>query len=263
MSLFKEIQADIVTACEVKKYKKTRDKVIKEMLAMNILIPNPVSGPLVPHPTYAKHLEQVKSNFANYVKNYMKYDNDKTLLFGDSIAAISKDYISDVVDTRLNWALGGMRAGHMLQLLNDMLPIIQASGFIPKYVVVGTPDGNGLLQHYEINIIKQDCIILLNALRAAFPTAKIILYGLPMTVSDYAMKHFVEYDTNLYEWILKDPYSVMLPLIKMFVEPNHIMMKADMNCDGVHPSPKGQVLLGKLIKKAKTTTPVDKLVNCY
>jgi lysophospholipase L1-like esterase len=263
MSLCKEIQANVMTYFESKDYAKKKDATRIMMIAMDEKFKTPNTGPCLPFPDYADHLAKVQAKFLDYFKNNMKNDKDKTLLFGDSIAAQAIDYISDVVNPKLNWARGGFRAGHMQQLLSDMLPLIKSAGFVPKTIVVGTPDGNGLLQHYEINVIKAACNNLLNTLRAAFPTAKIVIYGLPMTVVDYAMINFIPYDANLYQWVLNDKNSVMLPLIKQFVEGGHIMMKADYSSDGVHLSPKGQVLFGKLIKRAKTDTPINRLINCY
>ncbi len=86
------------------------------------------------------------------------------------------------------------------------------------------------------------------------------MYGLPATLVSYAILHYFEYEKNLIDWGWKDVNSVLLPLIKDFVEKNHILPKADMSSDGVHLTPKGQILFGKLIEKGKTGAP-RRLIN--
>jgi hypothetical protein len=262
MGVLNNIQAAIVTYFMGREYQKKKDEVRDAMIAMDYKFRTPNTGPLVPHGDYPSHLINCQKNFIDYAKNKMKSDKDRTILFGDSIAAQAKDYISNVVDPRLNFALGGMRAGHMEQLLKDMLPLFKAANFVPNVIVVGTPDGNGLLQHYEIGIVKVACLSLFNALREAYPTARIICYGIPFTIVDYVIQHFKEYELNVYNWVRNDKNSVMLPLVHDFVETNHIMMKADYSSDGVHLTPKGQILLGGLIQRGKTAFPMNRLINC-
>jgi len=179
---------------------------------------------------------------------------DKTWGIGDSILAQAKNRI-DSIDYRLNHALGGMWAHHMLRLVNDMAPIFKKYNFIPKNIVVGTPDGNGILMHQEINSVNEQCIILLNRIRELYPNARIIVYGLPLTIVSYAIMNYTSYEKNLISWVWNDTNSVFIPLIKNFVEKNHILPKANMSSDGVHLTPTGQIMFGNLIEKGKSGDP--------
>lgn len=259
----KNIKAETITYFQGREYQKKKDEVREAMIVMDLKYPTPNTGPLVPHPDYDSHLLECQKNFIDYAKYDMHKDNDRTLLFGDSIAAQARDYIDNVVDRRLNMSLGGMRAGHMLQLFRDMLPLFKFYGFVPNHIVVGTPDGNGLLQHYEIEIIKRDCIILFNTIRCEFPISRMELYGLPLTIVDYAIQHYAKYTSNIYRWVLSDGDSVFIPLMHDFVESMHIIMKANYSSDGVHLTPKGMILFGKLIERGKTDFPINRMINCY
>jgi hypothetical protein len=252
MNLGKRIVAEIRTAIECKEYNKNKENTRIAMILMDKKYKEPTQENYTPHPYYAKHLEKCKSNFIKYVASDMKYDTDKTIGIGDSILAQSIDDVDTVINTKLNWALGGMRACHMVQLMNDMEPLMKQYNFIPNNIVIGTPDGNGLLVHNEINCVKEQCKIALNRARSLSPTSRIIIYGIPLTIVDYVIKNFIEYDMALIDWMLKDKNAVMIPLIKNFVQAWHIFMKADYSSDGVHLSPIGRCLFSDLIKKAKT-----------
>jgi hypothetical protein len=260
MGLFKQIVAEIQTLIEAKNYKKNKNTVRATMLAMDKAYPVPTLENYAPHPQYAEHLKKCQSNFVDYAIHDMKKDNDKTIGIGDSLLAQAVNEVSEVIDPRLNWALGGARACHIVTLLKDMIPIMKQYGFTPKNIVVGTPDGNGLLVHNEINNVIEQCNILLNFIRQEFFSTRIIIYGIPMAIIDYIIQNYSAYQTNLFNWMMKDVNAVLLPLIKDFVEGYHIMMKSDYSCDGVHLSPKGRYLFGQLIQKGKCGSP-NRLIN--
>lgn len=262
MNIFKKAWYEIVTAVECIKYKALKKKTRIAMLAIDAKFKEPTQEDYTPHPDYYDHLKKCRENFLDYVKTDMAKDEDRTIGIGDSILAQAKGEVSAVIDPRLNWALGGMRACHMSQLIDDMLPLMILHGFKPKNIVVGTPDGNGILVHHEIECVKTQCRNLLSKLRGYFPEAKIIVYGIPLTIVDYAIMHYKEYTENLIKIMIVDPNMVILPLIHHFVEAYHIMMKADMSSDGVHLSPKGRYLFGLLIQRAKTA-PAKSFINCY
>ncbi|HRZ18450.1 MAG TPA: hypothetical protein P5136_00095 [Methanofastidiosum sp.] len=260
MNLFIKIAALIETALNGKKYQEEKDKLRLMDLAMWKMFPTPQVGPYVDHPGYSEHIKECQKNFIDYATKSMKYDSDRTIGFGDSILAQAKDRIKTVIDPRLNFSLGGMWAHHMLKNINDMVPLFLSYGFMPKKIVIGTPNGNAILVHQEINSVNEQSLIVLNRLRQLFPTSRIIIYGIPMTIVSYAIQNFAAYDTALFKWMMSDINSVMLPLIKGFVENYHILPKADMNSDGVHMTPKGQVFFGELIEHGKMGAP-RRLIN--
>lgn len=254
MGIFSKIIAEIETLYYAKTYKKQKNKIREMDLALWIKFPTPQIGPYLPHQNYSSHLNTCVKNFLNYAKKDMANDNDKTWGVGDSILAQCRDRI-DSIDSRMNHALGGAWAHHMFQLVNDLAPLFKQYNYVPKNIVVGTPDGNAILLHQEINDVNKQCIILLDRIRELYPQARLILYGLPATIVSYAILNFAAYDANLIKWAWNDTNSVFLPLIKNFVEKNHILPKANMNSDGVHMTPRGQVFFGDLIKKGKTGSP--------
>jgi hypothetical protein len=251
MNLGKRIIAEIQTAIECKEYNKNKDDIRSAMILMDKKFKEPTQEDYAPHPSYSAHLEKCKFNFIKYATSSMKYDTDRTIGIGDSILAQSINDVDTIIDPRLNWALGGMRACHMVQLMNDMEPLMKQYNFIPKNIVIGTPDGNGLLIHNEINCVKEQCKLALNKARSLSPNARIIIYGIPMTIVDYLIKNFIEYDMCLIDWMIKDNNAVMIPLIKHFVAAWHIFMKANESSDGVHLSPIGRLYFGDLIKRGK------------
>jgi hypothetical protein len=259
MGIFKEIIAEIETLYYAKTYEKQKKNLQIMDALMWIKFPTPQIGPFDPHPKYASHIEQCKKDFLSYVKNDMASDKDKTWGVGDSILGQSKNRI-DSIKPKMNHALGGMWAHHMLQLVNDMAPLFKQYGYVPNNIVVGTPDGNAILTHQEINSVKEQCRILLNRIRELYPKARIIMYGLPATLVSYAILHYADYEKNLIDWGWVDSNSVLIPLIKGFVNKNHILPRADMSCDGVHLTPKGVILFGKLIEAGKTGQP-RRLIN--
>ena len=257
------IKAEIQTSLDQKKYEKAREVTIATMIALDLLIPTPQTGELKPHPLYDSHLKKCKENFIKYAQTQMAKDKDRTILIGDSIGQQMIGWIDDVVNPLLNFALGGMRAGHMFQLFEELVPLFKLYNFVPKNIVVGTPDGNGLLQHYEINLIKQACNDLLNRIRKEFPISRMILFNVPVTIFDYLILHYAEYTNNLLTWMTKDINSVFIPLLNHFINhKNWIFPKNDMSCDGIHLTPKGCILFGNLVIKGKKVLPRS-IINNY
>ncbi len=250
MNFFKKMIAEIQTQIECKDYAKKKDSVRQAMILMDLKFKKPVDESYVPHDDYQDHLQECKASFVDYMQTSYTRDSVRILGIGDSILAQSKKDAQDVIDIRMNWALGGMRACHMLQLLKDMDSDITRYNYQPNFILVGTPGGNNLLQHQKIEVVKKECNILFDYIRKRFPKARIIMYGLPATCVDYAMIHYVEYTQNLFNWLGQDKNTVIIPLIKHFVAAWHVMMKADYSSDGVHLSPIGRLLFVDLIERS-------------
>ncbi len=255
MNLGKRIIAEIQTSCEYKKYQANKDAIRKAMIELDLMFPNPTIEDYSPHPNYTEHFVKCNMNFLKYAASEMYSDSDKTLGIGDSILNQCTQDIKDELNPLLNMSLGGMRPCHMLRLLKDMDGLFTKYSFIPKYIVVGTPGGNSLLIHREINDTISQCKILFDYIRKKFPTTKIILYSIPMTIVDYLISHIIEYNTALTNWMLQDKNAVMIPLIKVFVQEWHILPKADYSVDGVHLSPIGRLYFNDLIHRGKLGIP--------
>jgi len=254
MGLFKQIVAEIQTLIEAKNYKKNKNTVRATMLAMDKAYPVPTLENYAPHPQYAEHLKKCQSNFVDYAIHDIKKDNDRTIGIGDSLLAQAVNEVSEVIDPRLNWALGGARACHILQIFNDMYPLMQQYGFVPKNIVTGC-FGNNLLLHQEINSAIQQYLSVFNRIRGIEPLSRIIVYGLPATIVDYVLQNYVTFQKGMVDWVMTDSNSVFLLLLKDFVESYHIFPKADYSCDGVHGSPIGRILFGKYIANGKKGLP--------
>lgn len=255
MNLLTRIVATAETAIEAKNYKKNKKDVRIAMLAMDAKFKEPTDESYLAHPSYQTHLEKCRKNFLDYMASDYQSDTKKILGIGDSILAQSIDDVGHVLDKRLNWALGGMRACHILQLLKDMDGIMRQYNFTPKYLLVGTPGGNNLLQHQKINVVINECNLLFDFVRKRFPTTKIILYNIPLTIVDYVIANYSAYTKNLVSWMIKDKNTVMIPFIKNFIAAWHIFMKANYSSDGVHLSPLGRAYFADLIERAMKGIP--------
>lgn len=260
MKIIRRIIAWIETKIEGRKYHDQKDATRAMIIANMAKYAAPVTTPAPPHPGYEKHIQQCREKFSEYYQTKMKTDSDRTVAFADSILAQARDRIGYAMDPLRNYALGGMGAEHMLQCINDMALLFAAVGFSPRNIVIGS-FGNNLLAYCQA--VPYACAqgkAVLDRIRVLWPEAKVIVYGLPMTIVPAVIQAVTALDGMDGTWITLDHNSVGIPLIKHFVENWHILPKADMSSDGVHLTPAGQILLGDLIVKAKKSPP-KRLIN--
>jgi hypothetical protein len=255
MDIFTRVIAEIKTGIEAKDYAKNKKSIRALMLAMDLEFKEATDESYAPHPSYQSHLEKCKKDFLNYIASDYQSDTKRLLGIGDSILAQSRDDVKSVLDKRLNYSLGGMRACHMLQLLKDLDSTMKKYKFVPNSILVGTPGGNNLLQHQKIEVVISEVNALLNYIRKRFPTTKIVLYSIPLTIVDYVIANYTAYTQNMVSWMIKDGNAVMIPFIKNFVAAWHIFMKADYSADGVHLSPIGRAYFCDLIKRSLKGRP--------
>ena len=113
------------------------------------------------------------------------------------------------------------------------------------YVVSGCYGGNPLLQKQPLDYTIQKSIEALNEVRKHYPWQRMIVYGLPPTVSIHVGLNHQQFDGAMYEWVFKDINAVFLPLQKKFTK-LFIWPKAVMTMDGVHLSPQGKEVFDNL-----------------
>jgi hypothetical protein len=179
-----------------------------------------------------------------------------TIAFGDSLIDLTRNRLRSV-PSRLNFAISGSWANHMAQMAADIRPALERAGIYGsvKYVIVGSLGGNPLLMRQPVDRTIEESHKALDAIRRLYPGARIIVFGIPPTISMYVNKNALFFEAALYRWVLADRDAVLLPLQKRFAGPLGLFPKAVMSVDGVHLSSQGAVEFDRLLEKAKKASP--------
>jgi hypothetical protein len=252
--MIRKMIAWIETKIKPKQSQKMKDQVRKLELAMILKYPEPVVGPFLDHPGYTPHLAKCVAYFNTYAKTRMEHDTDRTWMVGDSIAAQARDHLRSVIPL-LNMALGGMWAHHMRRIILDISLIFKSAGFVPRHIVVGTPGGNNLLNRQTPDETARQFLDVLDLLRFRFPQSRIIVYGLPFTITAYIIQSRGVIDNAVMRWVRNDKNAVLLCLVKNFVKKNRILPKPDYSSDGVHMTPLGMIEFDDDIRRGKKAMP--------
>lgn len=210
----------------------------------------PPIGPYVEHPLHKQRLIQ----YAKNVQEVKASDID-TIAFGDSLIDIPRNDWTQI-NEKVNFAISGSWANHMQQMAVEISPILKMKGIEPKNVIIGTLGGNPLLAYQNVDATISISINCLDKIRELFPSAKIIVYGLPPVYNAWATKYSLKFEGKMYEWVNKDVNAVFIPIFSnfgsgvLYSTPN-----IQNSSDGVHLSNTGVVKLDKLFKRAKSATP--------
>lgn len=253
-------------------HKKRKKLYEKAVIAESLINAKINSGELKwpdPNAWKAEHPESgiiIPEFIENIKKSMIKQD---TIGFGDSLLAAMKNY-SIEIKTKYNFAVGGMWAHHIGQMIGCIVPLLKKYKYQHiKYIVIGSLGGNPFLQRQPIDITVRMSLGTLNYSRKEFPRSKIIVYGLPPTICAYANSMSLKFESALYEWVVKDGNAVFLPLHKKFsripawlyllqnIIGNSIFYppKMRMTLEGIHMSHLGKYHFEKLIRKGKKAQP--------
>ena len=175
-----------------------------------------------------------------------------TIAFGDSLLDRTRKKLRSVPD-RLNFSISGSWANHMARMAADMRPVLARTGIADsvRYVVVGSLGGNPLLMRQPVDMTITHSLAALDAIRRLYPSARLIVFGIPPTVSTYVNTRAVTFEAALYRWVRADRDAVLLPLQRKFAGWLGLYPKAVMSVDGVHFSAKGALEFDRLIEKGK------------
>lgn len=228
----------------------------KSTIVLNLLkeedIPDDFKGEKAwefPHPLHKERVDQYTKTLLE--TKTKKYD---TISVGDSLMdGWTKEEFTAVHKSR-NFNIGGSWAHHMRDMYKAMIPIMLVNNIRADNIIIGSLGGNPFLMRQHLDLTVKHSIAVLDDLRKMLPIQRIIVYGIPPTVSAYATGVSPAFEAALYKWVLKDINSVFLPLQKKFAK-WMIFPKAVMSADGVHFTPLGIKEFDELLVRAKTAKP--------
>lgn len=194
------------------------------------------------------HRDRVK----RFIAGLSREPQGDTIAFGDSLLDYPRKTLRSVPEP-LNFSITGSWPHHMLQMVGEITPVLERSGKKKSinYVIVGSLGGNPLLMRQPVTATIGHSLVTLDAVRRHFPSARIIVFGIPPTVSTYVNTNAIAFETALYRWVLADRDAVLLPLQRKFSGWLGLYPKALMSVDGIHFSPQGALEFDKLIDKGK------------
>lgn len=242
---------------ESKFYERRYRENIKTAYGVDILLSTKKPDPnawKIDHPSHQKRL-------GGFIADIASAPRSDTIAFGDSLLDMPRASFSSIPSS-LNFAVSGSWAHHMAKMAADIRPVLERTGRYEsiRYVVVGSLGGNPFLQRQPLDVTVRESLNALNRIRTLYPRARIIVFGIPPTVSTYVNLNAVQFEVALYQWVLSDRDAVILPLQRKFAGRFGLYPRALMSLDGVHFSPKGAEEFDALVRKAKTA-PVHSIVD--
>ncbi|HOT46163.1 MAG TPA: hypothetical protein PLM53_15740 [Spirochaetota bacterium] len=202
-----------------------------------------------------------RERLSRYIGDLRDAPRGDTIAFGDSLLDLTRTKLHSVPD-RLNFSISGSWAHHMARMAADMRPALERAGIINsvRYVVVGSLGGNPLLMRQPADVTITHSLAALDAVRRLYPSARIIVFGIPPTVSTYVNITAVSFEAALYRWVRADRDAVLLPLQRKFAGWLGLYPKAVMSVDGVHFSGQGSLEFDRLIENGKRA-PAGSIVD--
>lgn len=169
--------------------------------------------------------------------------------FGDSLMDFMRgDCIN--IDDRLNFGIAGSCSPHMKYVAEQVKDELAYHGLIVRAIVAGCFKGNALLGHQDYEAAEADCTSALDTMRAQWPGARLIVYGLPPVWDVYAM---IYQDTSrklFMAWVAHDPDAVYLDILARFAGPWGLFPTVEDSLEGVHMTPAAKVEFDNMITEA-------------
>jgi len=223
-----------------------RNVSVAKWLTLTSIQPKTGDFPLTPK--YRSELEKRLVWIEDYKIN-KSHESDDTVLVGDSLADFTREQLT-TVDTRLNLALAGQASSFYDAILRDTYETL--GGLNIQYLIIECW-GNELLSYYDIETVKFHVARTINRARLMYPSAKLILVGLPPTYDVYVNTVKIEFTNHLINLVNQDANACLVLLEKHFSGAFGIFPKLEYSSDGVHFSGNGILLFDKLLQQAKTT----------
>lgn len=188
-----------------------------------------------------------KARLAQYAVQIEKLPRDRPLIlnFGDSLTDLTRLWLTvfDFVG-----AVSGSWSEHIAQMVRETRALI---GTRPVFaIVVGTLGGNPLLFGEPIGPVIERARAALNEIRALYPHARILVYGLPPVYSLHATVHSWEFDRAMLEWVVQDRDAVFISLKRfgrgfLWLNPSFLW-----SSDGVHFTKAAALRFCQLVRQA-------------
>lgn len=243
---------DILIWLQTKTYEREYRKNMRKAFILDLYLARQKPDPGIwnrENPAHRKRL-------AGFISGLSGQVTGDTVAFGDSLMDLTRSKLHSVPGP-LNFSISGSWAHHMAQMARDIRPALERAGLYRsiRYVVVGSLGGNPLLARQPVKLTIERSIRALDTIRRLYPEARIIVFGIPPTISIYVNKNAPAFEKALYLWVLRDDNAVMLPLQRRFAGKLGLFPKAVMSVDGVHFSSRGAAEFDGLIEKAKQAPP--------
>lgn len=237
---------------QTKRYEREYRKNMRKAVLLELYLSQTKPDPGI----WTKESPVHRDRLAGFTAGLPSAPKGDTIAFGDSLIDLTRNRLRSVPG-RLNFAISGSWANHMAQMASDIRPALERSGIYRSvaYVVVGSLGGNPLLMRQPVDRTIEESRKALDTIRRLYPGARIIVFGIPPTISMYVNRNALSFEAALYRWVLADRDAVLLPLQQRFAGPLGLFPKAIMSVDGVHFSAQGAVELDRLIEKAKHAPP--------
>jgi len=200
--------------------------------------------PHAPHPLHAARLQTYRAEAGLLPRNTPVCVN-----FGDSLTDLARPYLKSIDGI---FSISGSWHYHMTEMAADMRAVLQAIDV--AYVAVGTLGGNPLLVYQDFENTVAESLQALSSIRALYPQARFIVYGLPPVWNIHAANHTLEFDARMWKWVQDDGNAVFISLKRMggwFP----LFPKVSMSNDGTHLTARGALRLNSAVEQAKTSTP--------
>lgn len=193
-----------------------------------------------------------RERLAGFISDLPGAPKDDMICFGDSLLDLTRDRLGSV-RPGLNFSVSGSWAHHMARIAAEMRSPLVREGIYGRvrYVIVGSLGGNPLLMRQPVDITIKRSIEALDSIRRLYPGARIIVFGIPPTVSLYVNLNAPDFEAALWRWVRGDRDAVFLPLQRRFAGRFGLFPRGVMSTDGVHFSRKGAREFDRLLRKGK------------
>lgn len=224
---------------------------LRKATVLDMLLKRPTQGPddwTRPHPEHQARLAGAQDRLR-------RAPSCETIAFGDSLLDLARLRLR-AVPTDLNFAINGSAPYPVIMMARDIQTLLKTAGRYQdvRYVIVGSLGANPLLAHYPLDQTIRHSLAALDTIRTLYPSARIIVYGIPPTVDHYTNTNAIPFELELLRWVSRDRDARLLPFQRHFAGRFGLMPRADMTHDGVHFSSKGIAVFDELLMKAKTAT---------
>lgn len=209
----------------------------------------PKDEPFPPYPEQAGNVSDFKRR-----ARLVATKPPRRFVFSDSFAAFLADDLELVFPKLFNFGQPGNGWPGFAATAEALRPYTGEA----EALLVGC-GGNGALYGQTINRLLNEQRNGLDRIRAAYPVAKILIYGWPPVYDLYtaSIAPIVEADAEI--WTKADHNAVFLPLQKHFAGLFGIFPRLAYSSDGVHAGPYGAARFVSLVKRALQAPPGSRI----
>lgn len=234
--------------------KKSYDENIEKALYLNNMV---YFGAIPKGNTRIESFESpyVKKRIPGFIQDVLKSDikpgSKVTISFGDSMLDMAREQMTEI---DFNFNISGSWHFHMQEVAEALAHIVN-SKYVVEHVIIGTLGGNPLLSMQDVDITIRKSVLCLNVIRKLFPLAKVIVYGLPPTVSAHLIEKHIEFESAIIGWVFGDKNSIMVPLNRGFGK-NMFISDSNTSADGTHFNKSGAIKCNDCFRRAKKQNPI-------